>query len=138
MALPDSDSSVGHSFGLGLDGVTIRFAQVSGLRIEQDVIETKQTAPDGTYVITRLPGRPKPGDVTLTRGLTEDGALAALVRDAQVRPAVAVTIVGADGGRLRSFTLRDAWPSKLEIGAGGDPSVLLEKLTITYAALEVD
>jgi hypothetical protein len=43
MALPDPDGSVGHSFGLELDGVQIRqINEVSGLTIEQDVIELKE------------------------------------------------------------------------------------------------
>ena len=42
MALPDLDTSVGHSFGLEIDGVLIKAIQeVSGLKMEQDVIEMK-------------------------------------------------------------------------------------------------
>lgn len=59
MALPEPDSSVGHSFGLELDGVEIKqIRDVTGLRIEQDVIEVKENTPDGKYVIRQLPGRP--------------------------------------------------------------------------------
>src|SRR5919198_6071833 len=73
MALPDFDSSVGHSFGLEFDGVVIKqISEISGLKFEQDVIELKQNTPDGKYVIKKLPGRPKAGEVTLTRGLTGD------------------------------------------------------------------
>ena len=43
MPLPDFDSSVGHSFGLEFDGVVIKqISEVSGLKLEQDVIELKQ------------------------------------------------------------------------------------------------
>src|SRR6478672_360731 len=73
MALADMDTSVGHSFGLEVDGVVIKqISEVSGLKMEQDVIELKQNTPDGKYVIKKLPGRPKAGEVTLTRGLTAD------------------------------------------------------------------
>ena len=69
MALPELDSSVGHSFGLEIDGVQIKpITEVSGLKMEQDVIELKQNGPDGKYVIKKLPGRRKAGEVTLTRG----------------------------------------------------------------------
>jgi hypothetical protein len=45
MAPPDIDSSVGHSFSLEIDGVLIAgIAEVSGLALEQEVIETKETA----------------------------------------------------------------------------------------------
>lgn len=69
MALPDGDSSVGHSFGLEFDGITIKaITEVSGLKLEQDVVEYKENGPDGKYQIRRLPGRPKAPDITLTRG----------------------------------------------------------------------
>ena len=71
MALPDLNSAVGHSFGLEFDGITIKsITEVSGLKIEQDVVELKQNGPDGKYDIKKLPGRPKAGECTLTRGLT--------------------------------------------------------------------
>ena len=57
MALPDLDTSVGHSFAAEYDGVMIKAIQeVSGLKMEQDVIELKQNTPDGKYVIKKLPG----------------------------------------------------------------------------------
>ena len=75
MTLPDLDTSVGHSFGLEVDGIVIKqITEVSGLKMEQDVIELKQNTADGKYVIKKLPGRPKAGEVTLTRGLTGDKA----------------------------------------------------------------
>ena len=44
--------------------------EVSGLKMEQDVIELKENSPDGKYMIKKLPGPAKAGEVTLTRGLT--------------------------------------------------------------------
>ena len=67
MALPDFDSGVGHSFGLEFDSVVIKQIQeVTGLKMEQDVIEMKSNTADGKYMIKKLPGRPKAGEVTLT------------------------------------------------------------------------
>ncbi|HEV3364338.1 MAG TPA: phage tail protein, partial [Acidimicrobiia bacterium] len=67
MGLMDFDSSVGHSFGLEFDGIVIKqISEVSGLKIEQDVVEYKENGPDGKYQIKRLPGRPKAPDITLT------------------------------------------------------------------------
>ena len=61
MALPRLDTSVGHSFGLEIDGVVIKqITEVSGLKMEQDVIELKQNTADGKYVIKKLPGRSRP------------------------------------------------------------------------------
>ena len=75
MALPDIDSSVGHSFGLEFDGVVIKqITEVSGLKIDQDEVELKQDTDSGNLVIKKLHGRPKAGEVTLTRGLTGDNS----------------------------------------------------------------
>ncbi len=44
------DRAVGHSFGLEFDGITIKaITEVSGLKIEQDVVEYKENGPDGKY-----------------------------------------------------------------------------------------
>ena len=68
MALPDLNGAVGHSFGLEIDGVVIKHIQeVSGLKMEQDTIEMKANSPDGKYINKKLPGRPKAGEITLTR-----------------------------------------------------------------------
>ena len=57
MAFPTGDKGVGHSFGLEFDGITIKsINEVSGLKIEQDVVELKENGPDGKYVIRKLPG----------------------------------------------------------------------------------
>ena len=86
MALPDLDTSVGHSFAAEYDGVMITAIQeVSGLKMEQDVIELKQNTPDGKYMIKKLPGRQKAGEVTLTRGLTADNSFEKWVEIVAVR-----------------------------------------------------
>lgn len=69
MPLPELDKAVGHSFGLEIDGVqTNQIQAVSGLKMEQDVIELEHNTADGKYHIKKLPGRFKAGEVTLTRG----------------------------------------------------------------------
>ena len=84
MALPDMDASVGHSFGLEIDGVVIKqISEVTGLKMEQDVIELKENTSDGKYIIKKLPGRPKAGEVTLTRGLTGDQSFEKWIKDSQ-------------------------------------------------------
>jgi len=146
MALPDLDSSVGHSFGLEVDGVVIKqISEVSGLKMEQDVIELKQNTSDGKYVIKKLPGRPKAGEITLTRGLTGDQSVEKWVKDSQfgkmaaVRKGGAIIVYDFEGKPLKRYKLTNAWPKSLEIGSlkAGDTSVLTEKLVVTYEHLEV-
>ena len=147
MALPDGDSSVGHSFGLEFDGITIKsITEVSGLKMEQDVVELKQNGPDGKYVIKKLPGRWKAAEVTLTRGLTGDQSFEKWVKDSQfgkmgdARKGGAIIVFDYEGEAIKRYKLTNAWPKSLEIGSlkAGDTSVLTEKLVITCERLEVE
>ena len=147
MGLPDLDSSVGHSFGLEFDGVQIKqITEVSGLKMEQDVIELKQNTSDGKYIIKRLPGRPKAGEVTLSRGLTDDQSFSKWVQSAHfgkmpdARKGGAIIVYDYEGNALKRYKMTNAWPKSLEIGSlkAGDTSVLIEKLTLTYEQLEVE
>jgi phage tail-like protein len=147
MALPDLDTSVGHSFAAEYDGVMIKAIQeVSGLKFDQDVIELKQNMPDGKYVIKKLPGRKKAGEVTLTRGLTADNSFEKWVEASQfgkmgeARKNGAVIVFDYEGAEIKRYTMLNAWPKTLEIGSmkAGDTAVLTEKLTITYEELTVE
>lgn len=147
MALPELDSSVGHSFGLEFDGVVIKsITEVSGLKMEQDVVELKQNGADGKYMIKKLPGRWKAGEVTLSRGLTADQSFEKWVKDSQfgkmadARKGGAIIVYDYEGQAIKRYKLTNAWPKSLEIGSlkAGDTSVLTEKLVITYERLEVE
>jgi phage tail-like protein len=146
MALPDVDSSVGHSFGLEFDGVVIKqIVEVSGLKIDQDVVEFKQNTDRGKFIVKKLPGRPKAGEVTLTRGLTHDSSFDDWIRDSQfgkvpeARKGGAIIVFDFEGNAIRRYNLINAWPKKLEIRKrkAGDTVVLAEKLTLTYRGCEV-
>ena len=146
MALPDGDSSVGHSFGLEFDGVMIKsITEISGLKIEQDVVEFKENGPDGKFQIKRLPGRPKAPDITLTRGLTSDNSFEKWVKDSRfgkmgdVRRGGAIIVFDFEGTEVKRYKLTNAWPKSLEVGTlkAGDTSYLSEKLTLTCESIEV-
>jgi phage tail-like protein len=146
MALPDLDASVGHSFGLEFDGVVIKeITEVSGLRIEQDVIELKQNTSDGKFMIKKLPGRPKAGEVTLTRGLTNDNSFQDWVKNSRfgkmpdARKGGAIIVFDFENTAIKRYNLTNAWPKSLEIGTlkAGDTSVLTEKLVLTFESIEV-
>jgi phage tail-like protein len=145
MALPDMDTSVGWSFGFEFDGITIKQIQeVSGLKMESDVIELKHNTNDGKYVNKKLPGRPKSGEVTLTRGLSDDKSFAEWIKKsrfgdmAAARKGGAVVVYDYQGSAVNRYKLTNAWPKSLEIGSlkAGDTSVLTEKLTITHEGCE--
>jgi phage tail-like protein len=147
MAVPQLDKAVGHSFGLEVDGIVIKqITEVSGLKMEQDVIELKQNTADGKYILKKLPGRPKAGEVTLTRGLSEDNSFEKWVQTAhfgkmgEARKGGAIIVYDFEGNALKRYKLTNARPKSLEIGAlkAGDTSVLTEKLVVTYEQMEVE
>jgi|SRR6476660_9839337 len=147
MGLADYDSAVGHSFGLEVDSIVIRqITEVSGLKMEQDVIEYKSNTADGKFIVRKAPGAPKAGEVTLTRGLTSDNSFERWVKDCRfgkmgdARRGGAIIVYDYEGNALKRYRLTNAWPKSLEISAlkAGDTSVLTEKLVITYEAMEVE
>jgi phage tail-like protein len=147
MALPDLDTSVGHSFGLELDGIVIKqIGEISGLTIEQDIVEITENTPDGDVVVRRLPGRPKAGELTLTRGLTADHGFEKWIkefRSDQTRAARkngSIIIYDYEGTPITSYSIINAWPKKLTIGTlkTADTSILTETLVVAYESLEVE
>ena len=147
MALPIGDKGVGHSFGLEFDGITIKaINEVTGLKIEQDVVELKENTPDGKYQIRKLPGRPKAPDITLTRGLSEDQSFEKWIKDSHfgkmvdVRKGGAIIVFDFEGKPVKRYKLTNAWPKSLEIGSlkAGDTSVLTEKLVLTCEGIDIE
>jgi phage tail-like protein len=146
MSLAEFDSSVGAYFGLEFDGVLIKqITEISGLKMEQDVIELKQNTFDGKYKISKLPGRPKSGEVTVTRGLTKDDSFETWIKNSRfgkimnARKGGSIIIYDYEGTELKRYKLINAWPKSLEVSnlKAGDTSVLTEKLTITFESMEV-
>ena len=145
MALPDLDGAVGHSFGLEIDGIVIKSIQeVSGLKMEQDVIELKANSADGKYINKKLPGRPKAGEITLTRALTHDNSFEKWIKSShfgkmvESRKGGAIIVYDFEGAAIKRYKVTNMWPKSLELGTlkAGDTSVVTEKLVVTYEALQ--
>ena len=146
MALPDIDTRVGHSFGLEVDGVfSSRISEVTGLKMERDVVELKEEGPDGTVIVRKLPGRWKSPELTLTRGLTSDTSFAKWVKESQVGQGEAVSRSGAvsvfdrAGALITKYLFTKAWPKSLELvttfDAGGTPTAS-ERLVLVCERIE--
>lgn len=148
MTLPTGDSSVAHSFGCEMDGIEIQnITEVSGLSIQQEVIEYKSnTATDGKYTIKKLAGRPKAGECTLIRGLTNDQSFDQWIKSAQqgdmsnARKNGAITVYDPNGNAIKRYNLLNAWPKSLELTSmkAGSTEVLTEKLVLTYESCVPD
>jgi phage tail-like protein len=137
---------VAYSFDVTIDGVTIPAVQeVSGLKVEMDVVEQKENTAEGKYVINRLPGRHKGGDLTITRVLTKDDKAFEdwLVQSFAGLPTShrsgAVNIKDTAGEIILTINFNQGWPSKVEGSAGkaGDTSVRTEKITIVHNGLSI-
>ena len=135
MALPDPDSSVGHSFGLELDGVTLPITDVVGLVLS--VFRLEFEAEHGG-----IPPGPRTSRhaLTLVRPLSGEKSFAGWVQQANdvgleaARRRGAVVVYDDEGRPVARYHLENAWPSKLEIGsltASGTPLVV-ERLTVSY------
>ena len=143
MALPDIGSSVGHSFGLELDGVQVSAVSDVTLTMEQDVVELKENGPDGKIVVRSLPGRPKAPEITLTRGVTADNTFREWVKQSQagkdgVRKNGSVRVVDQAGALVTTYRFTNAWPRSAEIStlqAGGSSSIS-ERLVLVCEHLE--
>ena len=147
MGLGDFDSSVGHSFGLEIDGIVIKqIMEVSGLKAEQEAIDLKQNTADGKHTPKKLPGCVKAGEITLTRGLTADNSFEKWIKDAQfgkmgkARKGGAIIVYDFEGKPLKRYRLTNAWPRSLEVSTmkAGDTSVLTEKLIVPYERIDFD
>jgi phage tail-like protein len=70
------DPLVGINFFLELDGVEIgSFRECSGLEVEVEVIESKETDKTGKMIIRKIPGANKYSPVVLKKGQTSDKKL---------------------------------------------------------------
>jgi phage tail-like protein len=126
MALPDLDSSVGHSFGLEFDGVVIK--QITGV----------------SGLTRKLPGRPKAGEVTLTRGLTHDDSFETWIRDSRfgkvqdARKGGAIIVFDYEGAAIKRYKLINARLKTFERGTrrADDTNILTEKLILTHEGCE--
>jgi phage tail-like protein len=145
MALPEWDTTVGWSFGLDVDGITIKEIQeVTGLKLEADVIELKHNTFDGKYINKKLPGRKKAGEISLTRGITSDKGWSQWIANVfegnmiTARKNGQVYIYDYMGNTVQAFKFINGWPKSIEYGTmkAGDTTILTEKLTISHEGLE--
>lgn len=108
------------TFVFEVDGVEIgRFREVSGLKVEVEVEEYAEGGEHG--FVHKLPGRLKWPNLVLKRGVTNDdnllGWLHESAGDGMVkrkgkanRSTAAVTLMGANAKRLRTWSLIEAMP----------------------------
>jgi phage tail-like protein len=140
------DALVANAFGCEVEGQKLVVKEVSGLKQEFDMIEVKSQTATGAYQLKKIPGRPKPVTVTITRALTDDmyfvDWMKKIEHGATDRKDVIVSVFSPQetGKAVKRFTLKDAQPSSLEITTpqAGGTNVLEEKVTLQGVTLAIE
>ncbi|MDQ0821181.1 phage tail-like protein [Arthrobacter sp. V4I6] len=141
MALGDFDNSSANGFTVTIDGIEVpRVIEVSGLKSEVDKIELKQQTKDGKYVVRQLIGRPKAGELTVTRGLTQSKTITDWLKTvmegdvAGARKTAAVALLDYKGDTLKTYNFVNCWVKSVELNAlkAGATEQATEKFVICY------
>jgi phage tail-like protein len=146
--MAQGDTLSTHRFGVELGSVTVESVkEVSGLTVEQDVIETQQVTPTGERINKKQPGGQKGGEVTITRGLDKSTEFTAWIKktllDGDVEGArenLTIEIQDSRGESVRRMQLYDCWVSKWEgpSFSAGESNPATEQVTIVFERIEVE
>lgn len=147
MALADAlDSSSANGFTVTIDGIQIpKVTEVSGLKSEVDKIELKQQTSDGKYVVRQLIGRPKPGEITITRGLTDSKTISDWLKTvaqgdvAGSRKTASVALLDYAGAPIKTYSFTNCWVRSVEINAlkAGAAEQATEKFVVCFDEVSV-
>lgn len=130
-----------YAFTVTIDEIQVPgVTEVSGLKSEVDKIEFKQQTEDGKFVVRQIIGRPKAGEMTVTRGLTGSTTITDWLKIvmqgdvAGARKAVAVAILDQTGATLKTFAFGSCWVKSVEVESlkAGAIEPATEKFVICY------
>lgn len=141
--MADYDEFLGSSFALEIEQVEVaRFTGCSGLSINTNVVEFKETLATGEIVTRKRPGQTTYEDIVLKRGFSKSTAVTdwhKQVRDGVIeRHNGSVVIYDSTGAEVDRWNFEAGWPSKWsasDLDASTD-DVMIEELTITHERLE--
>jgi phage tail-like protein len=141
------DSLATHRFGVQLGGVAVESVQeISGLTVDQAVVEVPGVTSTGRPFIKKQPGAFKGGEVTLTRGLDKSTALSEWINKTlnegavlDARQNLTIEVKDTQGNTVRRVDLMNAWASKWEGPSlkAGDTGAATEQVTITFEEIQV-
>ncbi|MFC0602562.1 phage tail protein [Streptomyces palmae] len=142
------DTILNSRFAIELGKFQVETVQnVSGLSLEQDVVETRQVSPTGEVVVRKQPGSRRTGEITVTRGMDKSTAftdwIKATLVDADLAAArqnITISLMDAQKQTVRRIHLSNAWASRWQgpsLGAASSESAL-EEVTITYEDITIE
>ncbi len=120
---------------------------VSGLTLEQDVVEVRQVSATGELIVRKQPGARKSGEITITRGMDKSTAFTDWIKATLVnadldsaRQNITIALKDAKKQTVRRIHLSNAWASRWEgpeLGAANSQNAT-EKVTVTYEDITVE
>ncbi|MFF4160032.1 phage tail protein [Streptomyces sp. NPDC001678] len=142
------DTFSSSTFAIELGKFQVETVQdVSGLTLEQDVVETRQVSSTGELIVRKQPGARKTGEITVTRGMDKSTAFTDWIKTTLVnadldsaRQNITIALKDAQKQTVRRIHLTNAWASRWEgpqLGASNS-GIATEQVTITYEDITVE
>ncbi|MBD0742318.1 phage tail protein [Streptomyces sp. CBMA152] len=146
--MANGDALTTHVFGVQLGGFLVELIQeVSGISVEEDVVEVKQNTSRGEQIIRKQPGARKAGEITITRGLDKSSEFTKWIKETlnkgavnSARQNITIEYKDSEKNTVRRVNLKNGWVSKWEGPAlkAGESSAAAETVTIVFEEIEVE
>ncbi|MCD9875129.1 phage tail protein [Streptomyces guryensis] len=146
--MAEGDALSTHVFGVQLGGYRVESIQeVSGLTVEEEVVEVKQVSDQGKQIIRKQPGARQAGEVTITRGLDKSSEFTKWIKETLNKGAVSsarqnltIEIMDSELNTVRRIQLMQGWVSKWEGPSlkAGESSPATESVTIVFEEITVE
>ena len=147
MPLPDAmDLGTAYAFSVSIDGVQVpHVIEVSGLKSEVDMVTYQQQTADGKYVARQMMGRQKPGQFTVTRGLTDSKTITDWLKQVAEgdvsgsRKTASVELLDYAGSPIKTYNFTNCWVRSVEVNAlkAGAAEQATEKFVVCYDEVTV-
>ncbi|NUS11774.1 MAG: phage tail protein [Streptomyces sp.] len=146
--MAEGDALSTHIFGVQLGGYLVESIQeISGLTVEEEVVEVRQVSSDGKQIIRKQPGARLAGEITITRGIDKSSEFTKWIKETLNKGAVntarqnlTIEIKDSEGSTVRRIQLMQGWASKWEGPAlnAGQSSAATESVTIVFEEIVVE
>jgi phage tail-like protein len=145
-AFATGDSAVAYKFTFKVDGIQCpSVIDVSGIKLEVEVIEAMTQSDSGQLIISHMPGQQKGGEITVTRLLTDDKTMTNWIKQVfggqvtQARHTASVEVLNLAGSAVKTFNFDNVWLKAVETSEfkAGSAERITEKLDMTYTHAEV-
>ncbi|WP_030797689.1 phage tail protein [Streptomyces sp. NRRL S-337] len=142
------DTFSSSTFAIELGKFQVETVQaVSGLTLEQDVVETRQVSATGELIVRKQPGARNTGEITITRGRDKSAAFTDWIKANLVnsdldsaRQNITIALKDAQKQTVRRIHLSNAWASRWEGPQleASDSGPATEQVTITYEDITIE